>query len=121
MIQKCMEVHQYHSNITQKKHGASRNYRYVLDVSAAPHHHLLYLLLSYCCLYQKPLKSYLSVLAVFPRPKSLINTFRSSLGSTLLLIENAAIDPLRLWVIKYCFLAPLPGIIALLVSEAGKE
>ena len=28
-----MEVHQYHSNITQKKHGASRNYRYVLDVS----------------------------------------------------------------------------------------
>src|ERR1044071_4059860 len=31
--QKCMEVHQYHSNITQKRHGASRNYRYVLDVS----------------------------------------------------------------------------------------
>src|SRR4051812_8413114 len=33
MIKKCMEVHQYHSNITQKRHGASRNYRYILDVS----------------------------------------------------------------------------------------
>src|SRR3954470_17868633 len=28
-----MEVYKYHSNITQKRHGASRNYRYVLDVS----------------------------------------------------------------------------------------
>src|SRR6187401_3142232 len=28
-----MEVYEYHSNITQKRHGASRNYRYVLDVS----------------------------------------------------------------------------------------
>ena len=28
-----MEVYKYHSNITQKWHGASRNYRYVLDVS----------------------------------------------------------------------------------------
>src|SRR3954470_19858854 len=68
---------------------------------AAPQHYLLCLLLSYCCLYQKPLKSYLSVLAVIPCPKSLINTFRSSLGSTLLLIKSAAIDPLRLWVITY--------------------
>src|SRR4051812_36726182 len=88
---------------------------------AAPQHHLLCLLLSYCFLYRKPLKNYLSVLAVIPCPKSLINTFRSSLGSTLLLFENAAIDPLRLWVIKYRFLAPLPRSIALLVSEAGKE
>src|SRR4051812_11506283 len=31
-----MEVYKYHSNITQKRHGASRNYRYVLDVSPAP-------------------------------------------------------------------------------------
>src|SRR4051812_39987212 len=29
-----MEVYKYHSNITQKRHGASRNYRYVLDISA---------------------------------------------------------------------------------------
>src|SRR3954468_22648415 len=36
MIKKCMEVYKYHSNITQKRHGASRNYRYVLDVSAVP-------------------------------------------------------------------------------------
>src|SRR4051812_2814939 len=86
----------------------------------APQCYLLCLLLSYCCLYRKALKSYLSVLAVIPYPKSSINTFRSSLRSTLLLIENAAIDPLRLWVIKYRFLAPLPGSIALLVSEAGK-
>ena len=28
-----MEVHKYHSNIAQKRHGASRNYRYVWDVS----------------------------------------------------------------------------------------
>src|SRR4051812_12821940 len=28
-----MEVYKYHSNITQKGHGASRNYGYVLDVS----------------------------------------------------------------------------------------
>ena len=28
-----MEVYEYHSNITQKWHGASINYRYVLDVS----------------------------------------------------------------------------------------
>ena len=28
-----MEVYEYHSDITQKWHGASRNYRYVLDVS----------------------------------------------------------------------------------------
>src|SRR4051812_39354473 len=75
-----------------------------------------------CRLYQeKSLKSYLSVLAVISLPKSLAITFCSSLGSTLLLIENAAIDPLRLWVIKYRFLAPLPGSVALLVSEAGKE
>src|ERR1041385_5445754 len=72
---------------------------------AAPQHHLLCLLLSYCCLYRKPLKRYLSVLAVIPCPKSLINTFHSL--STLLLVENSAIDPLRLWVIKYRFLAPL--------------
>src|SRR3954467_12081465 len=30
-----MEMYKYHSNITQKRHGASRNYRYVLDVSVA--------------------------------------------------------------------------------------
>ena len=30
-----MEVYKYHSNITQKWHGASRNYRYVLDVLAS--------------------------------------------------------------------------------------
>ena len=28
-----MEVYKYHSNITQKRHGAIRNYRYILDVS----------------------------------------------------------------------------------------
>src|ERR1041385_2704318 len=72
-------------------------------------------------LIQKTLKSYLSVLAAIPLPKSLINTFCSSLGLTLFLIENATIDPLQLRVIKYYFLAPLPGSVALLVSEVGKE
>ena len=70
---------------------------------------------------RKPLKSYLSVLAVISLPKSLANTFCSSLGSTLLLIENTAIDPITSWVIKLRFLAPLPGSVALLVSEAGKK
>src|SRR3954467_12311658 len=79
---------------------------------AAPQYYLLCLLLSYRCLYRKPLKSYLSVLAVIPCPKSPINTFRSSLGSTLLLIEKATIDPFTLSVIKLCFLAPLPGSLA---------
>src|SRR3954463_163212 len=67
---------------------------------ASPQDYLLFLLLSYCCLYRKPLKSYLSVLAVIPCPKSPINTFHSSLGSTLLLIKNAAIGPFMLRVIK---------------------
>src|SRR3954471_23162409 len=82
---------------------------------------LLCLLLPFCCLYRKPIKSYLSVPAVISLPKSLTNTFCSSLGSTLLFIENATIDPLQLRVIKYCFLAPLLGSVVLLVSEAGKE
>src|SRR3954471_18812679 len=78
-------------------------------------------LLPFCCLNQKPLNIYLLVFASFPYPKSLVNTFCSSLGSTLLLIKNTTIDPLHLWVIKKRFLAPLPGWLALLVSEASKE
>src|ERR1041385_186788 len=88
---------------------------------AAPQYCLLCFLLSYRCLYRKPLKIYLSVFAVIPCPPSPISTVRSSLGSTLLLIENATIDPFTLRVIKLRFLAPLPGSIALLVSEFGKE
>src|SRR3954467_13031178 len=53
-------------------------------------------LLPFCCLNQKPLNIFLSVFAVFPYPESLINTFCSSLGSTLLLIGNTTIDPLHL-------------------------
>src|SRR4051812_38432778 len=63
---------------------------------------------------RKPIKSYLSALAVIPISRSLVNTFCSSLGSTLLLIEKTSIDPLH-------FLASLPGSVALLVSENGKE
>src|SRR3954470_10415003 len=58
---------------------------------------------------------------VFNHKSALVNTFCSSLGSTLLLIKNTTIDPLHLWVIKKRFLVPLPGSVALLVSEAGKE
>ena len=68
--------------------------------------HLLHLSTIYfLCFYflvaytRKPIKSYLSVLAVIPCSRSLVITFRSSLGSTLLLIEKATIDPLHLWVI----------------------
>src|SRR3954466_4775985 len=78
-------------------------------------------LLPFGCLNQKPLNIYLSVFAAFPYPKSLVNTFCSSLDSTLLLIENTMIDALHLWVIKKRFLAPLPGSVALLVCEVGKE
>src|SRR3954466_10190426 len=56
-----------------------------------------YLLVSYT---RKPIKSYLSILEVIPCPRSLFITFCTSLGSTLLLIENAIIDPVHLWVIK---------------------
>src|SRR4051812_32197721 len=77
--------------------------------------------LPFCCLNQKPLIIYLSVCAAFPYPKSLVNTFCSSLGSTLLLIKNTTIHPLHLWVIKKHFLASLSGSIELLVSEVGKE
>src|SRR3954471_24700573 len=84
---------------------------------AAPQYPLLCLFLPFCCLNQNPLRSYLSVLAAFPYPKSLVNTFCSSLGSTVLLIENTTIYPLHLWVIKKRLLVPLPGSVALLVSE----
>src|SRR3954468_13654095 len=60
-----------------------------------------YLLFAYT---RKPIKSYLSVLAVIPISRSLVNTFCSSLGSTILLIKKVAIDPLHLWVIT----PPLP-------------
>ena len=71
--------------------------------------------------YQTTLLLTISALVYITLLKPLVISFCSSLGSTLLLIENAAIDPLRLWLIKYRFLAPLPGSVALLVSEAGKE
>src|SRR3954471_8916939 len=88
---------------------------------AAPQYPLLCLFLPFCCLNQNPLRSYLSVLAAFLYPESLVNTFCSSLGSTILLIEKTTIDPLHLWVIKKRFLVPLPGSVAILVSEVGKE
>ena len=49
---------------------------------------------------RKHIKSYLSVLAVIPCPRSLVITFCSSLGLRLLLIKKAKIDPLYLWVIS---------------------
>ena len=66
-------------------------------------------LLAFYCLNQKPLNSYLSVFAAFPYPESLVNTFCSSLGSTLLLIENTMIDPLHLWFITRPGCAWAPG------------
>src|SRR3954467_8156594 len=93
----------------------------MIGILVTPQCLLLFPLLPFCCLYQKPLKNYLSVPAAISLPKSLTNTFCSSLGLTLLFIENTTNDPLKLRVIKYCFLAPLPGSVALLVSEAGKE
>ena len=79
--------------------------------------HLLHLSTIYFyCFYflvaytRKPIKSYLSVLAVIPCSRSLVNTFCSSLGSTLLLIEKAAIDPLHLWVIKTIFWRHCRGV-----------
>ena len=34
MVQKCNKVQPKHGNVTQNMHGASRNYRYVWDVSS---------------------------------------------------------------------------------------
>ena len=56
-----------------------------------------YLLIAY---YIKLIKSYLSVLVVIPCSRSLVITFFSSLGSTLLLMEKAVANPLHLWVIR---------------------
>src|SRR4051812_37652826 len=63
-----------------------------------------------------------------------LSTPSSPRGVDILIYRKATIDPLDLWVIKNrllalltgkvtqrAFLAPLPGIVALLVSEAGKE
>ena len=57
----------------------------------------IYFLVAYT---RKPLKSYLLVLAVIPCSRSLVSTFCSSLGLTLLFSEKAMIDPLLLWVIR---------------------
>ena len=67
-----------------------------------PHLIIIYIicLLFTSQLLRKPIKSYLSVLAVIPFSRSLVNTLCSSLGSTLLLIKRTAIDPLHLWVIN---------------------
>jgi hypothetical protein len=50
--------------------------------------------------YQIPLKTCLLVFTVISWLKLLINTFCSSLGSTLLFIESTTIHPLYLWVIN---------------------
>jgi hypothetical protein len=50
--------------------------------------------------YQIPLKTRLLVFTVNPWSKPLVNTFCSSLGSTLLFIESTTIHPLYLWVIS---------------------
>src|ERR1041385_8935197 len=42
-------------------------------------------------------------------------------GFDTLIYRNATNDPLQLRVIMHYFLAPLPGSVALLVSEVGKE
>jgi hypothetical protein len=57
--------------------------------------------------YQILLKTRLLIFTVKPWSKPLVNTFCSSLGSTLLFIESTTIHPLYLWVINdtrlYCF------------------
>jgi hypothetical protein len=50
--------------------------------------------------YQIPLKTHLLVFTVISWSKLLVNTFYSSLGSTLLFIESTMIHPLYLWVIN---------------------
>ena len=91
----------------------------------------------------KTLNSYLSVFAAFPYPKSLINTFCSSLGSTSLFIEKLQLvprlvgyqesfigavnregnptKPINFSAINELFWRRYRGGVALLVSEAGKE
>src|SRR3954464_7629268 len=45
-----MKVYLDHSNITQNMHGASRNYRYVLDVSCTPTSSIGELTLAHMCI-----------------------------------------------------------------------
>src|SRR3954470_8048054 len=59
---------------------------------------------------QIPLKTRLLVFTLNPSSKLLVNTFCSSLGSTLLFIGSTAIHPLYLWVINRVL---VPGACAL--------
>ena len=71
---------------------------------------LFYLLVLYLFFISKLQKKSLLVLAVKPCWNPLVNTFCSSLGSTLLLIERTTIDPLYLWVIKTLFWRRCRGV-----------
>src|SRR3954471_19506056 len=99
-------------------------------------------LLLFCFLNQKPLNIYLSVCAAFSLSSVTYQYLLLLVGIDILIYRKATIDPLDLWVIKNrllawltgkatqlnlltsppsrAFLAPLPGSVVLLVSEASE-
>ena len=101
-----MEVHPYHSNITQKKHGASRNYRYVLDVSGF--HTLIALCASACCM-EIPTPHTISIIWLSPaydcphwcEPFSLFDFLSPSLLYFAILSANVSCSRSSIaWVLK---------------------
>ena len=78
-------------------------------------------LLLFCCLNQKPINIYLSVCATLSLSSFTCQYHLLLAGIDIFIYRQATIDPLDLWVIKNHLLARLPGSVALLVSEAGKE
>jgi hypothetical protein len=71
---------------------------------------VFYLLILYLLALPNIPETRLLVFTVNPLLKPLVNTFCSSLGSTLLFIESTMIHPLYLWVIKTIFWRRCRGV-----------
>src|SRR3954462_5958372 len=66
-------------------------------------------LLPFCCLNQKTLNIYLSVIAALPLSSFTYQHLLLLVGIDILIYRKATIDPLDLWVIKNRLLARLAG------------
>src|SRR3954464_15669373 len=93
-----MKVYLDHSNITQNMHGASRNYRYVLDVSCTPTSSIGELTLAHMCIrcMAIPTPHIISIICLFlaydcPHMCEPFNTFLSS-SSTFFLFRRLGVN-----------------------------
>ena len=88
---------------------------------AAPQHHLLFLLLFPCCLYQKTHKKLPFSTCSYSFLKITCQYLLLLIGFDTLTYQKGYDRSPTLVGHQYYFLAPLPGSVALLVSEIGKE